>query len=163
MAREVWLRAAPRRDSAILDGLPEGEALRALPGAPPGWTRVARNGRPAGYVSSGYLTDRRPAPSATPKPRADSADGVTGLCQIPDGLPPPPLRIAPPGTVARALTDAYIRAAPSCGAPILDVLEKGHTVTVVSGGNDGWYRIRGRNGQRGYIGARLLAEAQRPR
>ncbi|MGQ9366646.1 SH3 domain-containing protein [Azospirillum sp. ST 5-10] len=168
VTREVWVRAAPTRGAAIVDGLAAGTALEALPGGPAGWTRVARDGRPLGYVSSGFLGGRRPAAAPAGGDAGgdhaggkDAADGDGGLCQVPDGIPAAPARIVPPGTVVRALTDAYIRAAPTCGGRVLDVLEEGDTVTVTGGGADGWYRIRGQGWERGYIGARLLAEARR--
>jgi len=58
----IYIRATPGRKGVVLDTLEEGEAAQVLPDKSPeeGWVRIARNGRPVGWVSSSFLTERRP-------------------------------------------------------------------------------------------------------
>ncbi|WP_109117028.1 SH3 domain-containing protein [Azospirillum sp. TSO22-1] len=58
----IYIRATPSRKGTVLDTLEEGEAAQVLPDKAPeeGWVRIARNGRPVGWVSSSFLTERRP-------------------------------------------------------------------------------------------------------
>ncbi|WP_431854378.1 SH3 domain-containing protein [Azospirillum sp.] len=58
----IYIRATPSRKGTVLDTLEEGEAAQVLPDKSPeeGWVRIARNGRPVGWVSSSFLTERRP-------------------------------------------------------------------------------------------------------
>lgn len=57
----IYIRATPSRTGRVLDTLEEGEAAQVLPDKAPesGWVRIARNGRPAGWVASSYLAERR--------------------------------------------------------------------------------------------------------
>lgn len=146
----VYVRAAPDADSRIVDGLIAGDAVQRMRGGDlaDGWVRVGRDGQPLGYIASRFLSDRRPK-----KGGQGDAD-----CTVPDDIPATARRALPAGTRVRALTDAYLRAAPGCGSRVLDVLEEGQTMTV-SGGADGWYEVHGQGWLRAFISARLVAVA----
>lgn len=148
----VYVRARPDGDAGIVDGLLPGDRLErmASAGDPDGWTRVARNGRPFGWVASRFLSDRPPPPR--PEDRA---------CVVPEDMGAPPVSVLPPGTRVRALTDAFLRAVPSCTGRVIDVLEEGEAMTVTGGGADGWYAVEGQGWPRAYVGVRLVGRAYR--
>lgn len=56
----IYIRATPSRGGRVLDTLEAGETVQLLPDKPAtaGWVRVARNGKPLGWVSSAYLAER---------------------------------------------------------------------------------------------------------
>ena len=156
-AREgIYIRVAPGRNSRVLDTLEEGEAAELLPDKPAeeGWARIARNGKPVGWVSSRFLTDR--GPDARPDGRdPDDADA----CALPSDLPSKRSASIAEGAAARVLADANVRQSPACNAKVLDVLEEGETVTV-TGASGTWYRVARRGRTLGYVSAPLLGEAR---
>lgn len=77
-------------------------------------------------------------------------------CDMPEGAPED-YRVVPPGTRLRARVPVFMRMAPHCRARILDVLERDAVVTVLGGGENGWYRVRGQGWPAAWVGGRLLA------
>lgn len=151
-AREsVYVRAEPRRDARIVDGLVTGDAVDLVPpyGDVDGWTRVGRGGEVLGYIRSPYLLSRRPSNRAT---------GDDAACSFPDGFSADEAALAS-GARARARVDSFMRAEPSCTARVLDVLERGDVVTILEA-EDGWYAVRSQGWPRAYIGSRLLGPAE---
>ncbi|WP_207460148.1 SH3 domain-containing protein [Azospirillum sp. SYSU D00513] len=162
--QDVYVRDAPNRNGRIVDGLSRGDRIERMETLPNGWARVARNGR-KGYTHGNYLSD-------SPPPRAGGAAGTgeTGSspwaatpsearaedgCALPDDLPANARDPVPAGTRVRVVSDAYLRAGPGCNARVLDVLEKGETVTVL-GNRGNWYQV-GRDGRvLGFVGGALL-------
>lgn len=154
----IFIRAEPSSRGLELDTLEKGQPAQALT-APDsgGWVRIARGGRPAGWVAGAYLTTRDP--SARPA-KADSAPqaGAATACL---GDSPVPASLAAPGTRMRVTTDTRVRRAPSCESPAIDVISRGAVVTVLGGGADGWYRVRGAGWDGVYVAAKLLAPVRR--
>lgn len=172
--RDVWatagiyIRAEASSNGRVLDTLEKGQRAQALT-APDagGWVRIARGGRPVGWVAAAHLTTQDPdaappsAPSA-PVPAPSKSDAApapqTASCLGPS---PVPSSVAEPGTRMRVTTDTRIRREPSCDSPAIDVIDGGAVVTVLSGGGDGWYRVRGAGWDGVYVAAKLLAPLRR--
>lgn len=141
----LYVRARPSAESRIVDGLLPGDALRRIGGeTDEGWVRVSRDGEVLGWVAARFLTARPP-----PRRAEDRA------CVPPDEERATAARVAV-GSRGRAVTDAYVRAEPSCSARVIDLLEEGQTVTVTARTGD-WYEVRGQGWPRAYVAVPLLA------
>lgn len=161
----IYLRATPNAKGLVLDTVEKGDRVEAIGAPVNGWQRVARAGKPQGYVASTYLAEVaavRTGPSSPPKPEPYAkADREDRGCTLPGGLPERSQAARlPPGTVARLRAAGNLRVAPVCDAKVLDVLDAGERVTVIETVG-GWYKI-GRKGKApGYVAAALLAPAKR--
>ena len=162
--RDVYVRDAPNRGGRIVDGLSSGDRIERMETLPNGWARVARNGR-VGYIHGNYLADAPPSraagsvgadsPWAATPSEARAEDG----CALPDDLPANARVPVAAGTRVRVVSDAYLRAGPGCNARVLDVLEKGETVTVL--GNRGTWHEVARDGRvLGFVSGALLVPAR---
>ncbi|WP_264663377.1 SH3 domain-containing protein [Azospirillum fermentarium] len=171
----IYIRAEPSANGLVLDTLEKGQRATALT-APDsaGWVRIARGGKPAGWVAGAYLAEHDPDSGTAPQPSdAKAPDAKTPDAKTPDaktldtkaasclGPSPAPARVAAPGTKMRITTDTRIRREPSCDSPAIDVIDGGAVVTVTGGGDDGWYRIRGAGWDGVYVAAKLLAPLRR--
>lgn len=174
--RDVWatagiyIRAEASSNGRVLDTLEKGQRAQALT-APDagGWVRIARGGRPVGWVAAAHLTPQDPdsaspapsAPSAAvpPPPKSDTAPAPQAASCL--GPSPVPSLVAEPGTRMRVTADTRIRREPSCDSPAIDVIDGGAVVTVLGGGGDGWYRVRGAGWDGVYLAAKLLAPLRR--
>lgn len=153
-----------------------GREPGVVPAVTPAMTRVAGTGvePTAAPIPSGTVAPappRRkptPSPARSPSPPSARIDREAGGipvgdfrefekgCDLPEDAPDG-FALVPPGTRLRARVASFMRVAPHCRARILDVLEEGAMVTVLGGGENGWYRVRGQGWPAAWVGARLLA------
>ena len=105
---------------------------------------------------------KTPEPPRDPARRRPAGDfsAWEKSCLLPDDLPPLSAPVKA-GAKAQARVDVFMRRRPSCSAPILDVLEKGETVTAERQQN-GWWRAHNPKWGSVWVGERLLAPLQQP-
>jgi SH3-like domain-containing protein len=141
----VTLRGGPSADAAMVDELTPGTEVRVVAGPQAAeWTRVRTADGQQGYIRSSYLAGREPKP-----------DPSETVCEAGGAVEAAPIS---PGGSGRALADANLRAAPSCDARVLDVLNRGARVTVIDREGD-WYRVEGQGWQRVYVHRSMLGPA----
>lgn len=133
------IRTGSGTDSEILGTFAQGDKVTVLGDAGDGWTKVSYQGQ-TGYVSSGYLSQKKPETS-----QGSSGGSSSGSSSS--------------GQVMYATDYVYVRSDDDKNSSTLGCLSTGESVSVVGNTGTGWVQVN-YNGQTGYVGENYLSWGQ---